>query len=207
MSAQVGTDPRGLPGHLPPGERILWQGAPDATGLARAAFHTRAVSIYFAMLAGVGFVLASSRGTTPTGAIATALAGVVAVGLLRLIAWFAARGAVYTLTDRRIVLRIGMTLPMSINLPLGRIAAVALSSDGDVALTLTETPPLGWLALWPHARPWRFARPEPMLRCLPDAADAAVRIGRVCLAVAPQGRLSEPAVNPIATPLPAAIPA
>ena len=29
------------------------------------------------------------------------------------------------------------------------------------------------LHLWPHARPWRVSRPEPMLRCVPDAAGVA----------------------------------
>jgi hypothetical protein len=29
------------------------------------------------------------------------------------------------------------------------------------------------LHLWPHARPWRVSRPEPMLRCVPDAAAVA----------------------------------
>lgn len=192
--------PRGLPEHLPAGERILWQGAPDAAALARSAFHTRAVAIYFAGLTAIGLGIALSRGTTPTGAAMTALCGAAAVALLRLIAWAAARGAVYTLTDRRLVLRIGIALPKSVNLPLSRIAAIDLSSGGDIALKLTETLPLGWLALWPHARPWRLARPEPTLRALPDAAAVAQRIGRACLAVAPEGRLSEPVAAAPAEP-------
>lgn len=193
MSGEAVGVPRGLPGHLPPGERILWQGAPDAGALARAAFHTRAVAIYFGVLTAIGLGLALAHRALPTGAAETALCGMSAVALLRLLAWGAARTTVYTLTDRRMVLRIGIALPKSINLPLDRIAEVNLSSGGDVALVLAETPPLGWVVLWPHARPWRLSRPEPMLRCLPDAAGVAGRIGRACLDRAPDGRLRSPA--------------
>ena len=42
----------GLPGRLPPGERILWQGSPEWRALARTAFHTRLVAGYFAALVG-----------------------------------------------------------------------------------------------------------------------------------------------------------
>ena len=35
---------RGLPGDLPEGEKILWQGAPDARTFARSALHTRWVT-------------------------------------------------------------------------------------------------------------------------------------------------------------------
>ena len=40
----------GLPGLLPPGEQILWQGSPDGRALARSAFHVRIVAGYFAIL-------------------------------------------------------------------------------------------------------------------------------------------------------------
>lgn len=177
MSGAAALPPRGLPGALPPGERILWQGAPDAAALARSAFHARQVALYFALLT----VLAFAVGRTPLAAIATAVGGCVAVALLTFLGWFAARTSVYTLTDRRLVLRIGMALPTSINLPLAKIAAIDLSERGDVAVRLSETPPLGWLVLWPHARPWRLSRPEPMLRCLPDAAAVATLIARATL--------------------------
>jgi hypothetical protein len=32
---------------------------------------------------------------------------------------------------------------------------------------------IGYLNLWPHARPWRMKHPEPMLRSVPDAAAVA----------------------------------
>ena len=42
---------RGLPGLLPAGEEILWQGAPAWQSLARSAFRTRLVAGYFLLLA------------------------------------------------------------------------------------------------------------------------------------------------------------
>ena len=52
----------GLPAMLPPGERILWQGAPDWRVLARTAFHTRLVAGYFALLALWALIGAAAQG-------------------------------------------------------------------------------------------------------------------------------------------------
>ena len=187
---------RGLPGNLPPGEHILWQGAPDPIRLARKAFYARGVAIYFAVLTAVALGLALAHHSALTGTLITGGLGIGAVALLHLLGWTAARASVYTLTDRRIVLRIGVALPTCVNLPLSRIAAVDVSAAGDVVLRLSDAPPLGWIALWPHARPWRLARPEPMLRALPDAADVAAQIARACVAVQPDGRMVAVPVAP-----------
>ena len=40
----------GLPGRLPEGETLLWQGAPDARTLLVRVFHLRFVGAYFALL-------------------------------------------------------------------------------------------------------------------------------------------------------------
>ena len=40
----------GLPEPLPPGEKLLWQGAPDWRTLAREALHVRKVAAYFGVL-------------------------------------------------------------------------------------------------------------------------------------------------------------
>jgi hypothetical protein len=196
----------GLPGRLPPGERILWQGRPDHRALARTAFHTRLVTAYFALLALWALASAALHGIgSPADLIGTAMtiiAGIVGVALLRLLAWGTARTTIYTLTNRRIVLRIGMALPKCINLPLAQIGAVDLATrgdgSGDIALAITGRQQLGYLAVWPHARPWRIAAPQPMLRALPDAADVAARIARTCLDVQPDGALTHP--EPAASP-------
>lgn len=192
----------GLPGVPPPGERILWQGSPDWRSLARTAFHTRAVAGYFALLAGVALI-----GGNGTGAVATIAVGGVGIALLHLLAWGAARTTLYTLTNRRIVFRIGMALPKCINLPLGMVGAVDLAArrdgSGDLSLTMTGKQRVGYAVLWPHARPWRLATPQPMLRAIPDAANVAAMIGRACLAANPGGKIAPVETNSETSGVPA----
>lgn len=183
----------GLPGLLPPGETILWQGSPEWRALARTAFHTRVIAGYFALLTLLALVNVVTNGGAMTGVGITALLGVVGVALLHLLAWGSARTTVYTLTNRRIVLRIGMAVPKCINLPLGSIASVDLAEradgTGDLPLALNGAPKLGYVALWPHARPLRIGRPVPMLRSVAGASTVAALIARTCLAVSPDGRI------------------
>lgn len=206
----------GLPGIPPPGEHILWQGSPDWRALARSAFHTRLVAGYFAVLAGWALVGVLTRGSGGPGGLAgvamTVIVGILAVGLLNLLAWGAARTTIYTLTNRRIVLRIGMALPKCINLPLALVGAVDLAArpdgSGDVPLAITGRQKLGYLGLWPHARPWKIVTPQPMLRAVPDAVRVAALIARTCRAANPEGRTA-PVAAPIAAPVtaPIAVPA
>jgi Bacterial PH domain len=105
-----------------------------------------------------------------------ALAG-LGLGLVGLMAWLSARGSVYTITDKRVVMRIGIVLTLTFNIPFKRIAAAGLHLDaagtGDIPLALLPPDRIAYLHLWPHARPWRLGRPEPMLRSVPDAAKVA----------------------------------
>lgn len=169
----------GLPGKLPAGERMLWQGAPDRRTLARTAFHTNLVLGYFAVLS----VIAAASGSR-FGTIATAICGVACFALLHLIAWGGARTTLYTLTDRRIVLRIGIAMPTCINLPLALVSSAGLrlhtGGTGDLPIALTDAPRLGYAVLWPHARPWKFGAPQPMLRGIPDAARVATLLAKAC---------------------------
>jgi len=182
---------RGLPGMLPPGEQIVWQGSPQWRALARGAFRTRLVMGYFALLAAWALVSAWSVHGTWLGVELTAGLGLTCVAVLHVLALLAARTTVYTLTNRRIVLRIGIAVPKCINLPLKMIGAVdlALHADGtgDVPLVIAGPAKLGILALWPHARPWRIVTPQPMLRAIPEAGAVAAQIARACRAVNPQG--------------------
>lgn len=179
----------GLPGPLPAGERILWQGKPEWRALARTAFHTRGVAVYFAVLTAVALASGSM-----TGLVMTVTLGSIGLALLHLLAWGSARSTIYTLTDRRLVMRIGMAVPKCINLPLGQLGSVDLAAradgTGDLPLTLLGAPKLGYATMWPHARPLRIARPQPMLRAVPDAASVAALIARTCLAVSPDGRIA-----------------
>ncbi|WP_062343174.1 photosynthetic complex putative assembly protein PuhB [Novosphingobium sp. CCH12-A3] len=175
---------RGLPGDLPAGESILWQGSPDWRTFARSALHTRWVSGYFAVLALFG--LASGK---LFGAGAAVVGGAITQGLLAVFAIAVAKTTVYTITNRRVVLRIGVALNKCVNLPLAMIGSADLrpqgSGHGDIALTLTGRHRLGFAMLWPHARPWRLGQPSPMLRALPDAEAVAKVLAKACSAVVP----------------------
>ncbi len=188
---------RGLPGYLPANERMLWQGSPDWKRLAYQAFHVRIVGGYFLLLGSWGAVQAARGLGTWMGVgitFALGLAGVVVLGALALLA---SKTTVYTLTDRRIVLRFGMALPKCINLPLATIVAADVRSfkdgTGDIPLQLDGPQRLGWIQLWPHARPWRAKDAQPMLRAIPDAARVAGLLGRTVGAA--QGK-------PVAVPAP-----
>ncbi|WP_137124554.1 photosynthetic complex putative assembly protein PuhB [Roseomonas sp. HF4] len=180
----------GLPERLPEGETLLWQGRPEWWGLARGALHVRGISAYFLLLALWRGAAITADGGGAAAALAGAatmlLIGAVPIAFLLVYAWFAAREAVYTITNRRIVLRVGLALPVTINLPFALVENAALSrradGSGDIALRLSGRQRASWIALWPHLRPWRLARPEPMLRSLADAEAVAQILGRALAA-------------------------
>jgi hypothetical protein len=192
--------PRGLPGPLPAGERLIWQGQPEFRGLALHVFHVRKVAIYFAaLILWRGWIAHADGRTLGEAAVHAAWAlplAALALGLLLALAWGYARTSVYTLTSKRVVIRTGLALPVTLNLPLASIASADLgrrSSDGDIALATVEGQSASWLLLWPHVRPWRMARPEPALKCLGDA-EAAARLLAIALAES-AGRQPEPVVG------------
>jgi hypothetical protein len=172
---------RGLPELLPAGEQMLWQGSPEWRALARRAFHVRKLVVYFAALVALRVAVVAGGPATAGDLLVSALwmvlLGATAIGLMTLMAWLSARATVYSLTDKRVVMRIGIVLTLTFNIPFKRIEAAGLHLDasgtGDLPLTLSGDDRIAWLHLWPHARPWRLERPEPMLRCVPQAAEVA----------------------------------
>lgn len=201
---------RGLPEALPPGERILWQGSPDPWRLAVEAFALPWVAGYFAVLA-VGRVAVSAAGAPLGEALSHAVPfvaiGAVACAVLWGIAWVQARATVYTLTNRRVGMRIGAALTMTLNLPYGQIGAARLDQrrggTGTVAFALPEDIRFSYLMTWPHVRPWHMARTQPALRCIPGAAGVAE-----ILAGAAEARVAEPVVTRRpAVPAPVPVPA
>jgi hypothetical protein len=174
----------GLPEPLPKGERMLWQGAPDFKDMAVRVFHLRKAAVYFAALIAfrAAFLTYSGQGFTDVlyGVMIPIVLAAIALGGLAILAWLTARTTAYTLTDQRVVMRIGIVLTLTFNLPLKRIETAGLQLNkngfGDIPLALNGGDRIGWLNLWPHARPWRLAKPEPMLRCIPDAQAFATQL-------------------------------
>jgi hypothetical protein len=182
----------GLPEALPPGETILWQGAPQRAALARRALHVRTIGLYFAALAawrGTSLALDGAGAVdVVAGAGLLVLLGAAAILPLWLFAWASARSTLYTITNRRVVIRAGVALPTSFNVPFAAIEAAGLKLHGegvgDIALRLVRDQKIAYVFLWPHARPWRFSRPEPALRCIPGAESVAQVLSRALAAAA-----------------------
>ncbi len=187
MSARPVTpaSPRGLPERLPAGERLLWQGAPDVRALLLHTFHIRAVALYFAIiLAWCALTIIGHGG--PAHAMRLALLhraelAVVPFVLMAAYAWSIRRSTTYSITNRRVVISFGIALPMTFNLPFSRIEAAGLRlyrcGAGDIPLRLQPGETLSYFVVWPHARPWRMARAEPMLRCVAGAEAASAILG------------------------------
>ncbi len=171
----------GLPELPPEGEKILWQGAPEWRGLALRAFHARKVAVYFGIFAAWKLVLGLTGDRLMADAALSALGvvvlGAAAVGLLVYLARISARTTVYTITNQRVVMRVGMAMPVTINLPFSRIESAALATTrdglGDIPLKPVKGNRVAYAVLWPHARPWRIAHPEPMLRSLEKADEVS----------------------------------
>jgi hypothetical protein len=182
----VSRPPAGLPENLPQGERLLWQGAPDWRTLATRAFHLRGWAIYFAVLIVWYIVSTLLSGTPPleTAVATSRFVGLALVPLLLIVvyAWAVSRATTYTITDRRVVIRLGLALPMTINLPFNRIDNASFHADadgsGNIALELAPGNKLAWFVLWPHARPWHMAKAQPMLRALPQVQGVAQMLAR-----------------------------
>ncbi len=164
----------GLPAPLPVGETVLWQGAPDWRQLALHAFHVRKIGIYFSLMLAVQAAYLLGEGAT-SGDLwrplsVSFLTAALALGMLAGVAWFAGRTTLYTLTSKRVVMRVGLVLTLTFNLPYKRIAAASLRRYGrrslDIALQLYPQDRIGWFHLWPHQRAWHLSHPQPTLRCL-----------------------------------------
>ena len=165
---------------------MLWQGKPRWRSLAVHAYHVRALAIYFAILtAWRGMIVASDGGDT-IGVIAAmawiVLLALAAIAVLGLLAWLSARSTIYTITDQRILMRFGIALPITLNIPFRVVDGVSLARHrdltGDIAVKVSGGDRVAYLVLWPHARPWRVNRPEPMLRSLAKSEEVAKVLSR-----------------------------
>lgn len=174
----------GLPERLPAGERILWQGSPDFGTLARRVFHLRKIGLYFALLVAAHGINLIASGSSLVQALLSLRwllpLALIGAGSVALLAWLTARSTVYTLTNKRVVLRVGIVLTVTFNVPLSRVASAGLRSHadgfGDITLALGGSDRIAWLQLWPSVRPWRFTKPEPMLRSVPNAQQLSAQL-------------------------------
>lgn len=180
----------GLPQALPPGERILWSGVPDWKAVAVDVFHIRAIALYALALVAWRTATAVYDGQTLVeAAISVAvLAGVLATGLLIIgvLAYFTATTTRYTITNKRVAMRIGVALTMTVNLPFREIVSADMRPSafgtGAIALAMNSASKISYLALWPHARRFHFSNPQPMLRGIKDVDAVAAILAHALVA-------------------------
>lgn len=178
---------RGLPDYLPSDETLVWQGEPDFKTMARRVFHVRSVAIYFAILIVVHLAVQASGNASLAEVILGSAwmfgLGVLAVGILSLLAFAYARTTIYTLTDKRLVLRFGVAMPMMVNIPLSIVTAANMrrydDGSGDIVLSLEQKKRLSYMMLWPNVRGWRINPTEPALRSIANVDALAESLASV----------------------------
>ena len=179
---------RGVAEALPPGERVLWEGAPQPRALTRHLLFIRPITAYFAVMVAwwIAAQPASVTGLAFWGPLASqvALVGLVLLGARGLGAWIAS-ATTYAITDRRLVMRIGIVFPITVNIPLAYVHGAQLRTfadgTGQIALQLDPKEKLAWVVLFPHVRSWRIGRPEPLLRGLGDPTAVGAILRRATL--------------------------
>jgi hypothetical protein len=108
-----------------------------------------------------------------------------------------------------VLVRQGVAVPVTLNLPLQYIEAAGLrlfrDGTGDIAMTICHAQRIAFIINWPHLKPGRFTRPEPSLRALDDAREAArILAGALAAESVPDESPSRDAPPPVRTPRSAA---
>ena len=196
----------GLPQELPEGEHILWQGRSEYSSLATSTLHLKKLAGYFAALLALRVALKMGDGVplaeALSGSLGLVVLAVVALGLLAYYAKRAAAASMFTITDRRIVLRCGVAVPVTVNLPYTIIdsAELRLHNDGsgDISIRTDRKSRASYVLLWPMVKPFRWFNVQPVLRGIRNAESVAETLARALAAheIAVQGGET--------TPLPAA---
>jgi hypothetical protein len=179
-----------LPKKLPEGEAVVWCGRPSLGSLARHAFHLPGLAIYFAFLVGWVVLHALWLGYPPRDIGISGLKvlglSVTALGLVGGYAWMVARNTEYTITTGRVILRIGLWLPIWVNIPFAEISSSGLrlfkDGSGNLELEVNKARRISYLLVWPHAKAFRLRYPVPVMLSVPDAQSVAGLFGQTVAA-------------------------
>lgn len=174
---------RGLPEIPPEGEHILWQGSPTVRSIMHRVMHLGMVTVYFTALFAWAAYEFVGDGLSLSQALGAASIMIVPLGfllfLLAFLAWAIAKTSVYTVTNRRIVLRVGVALSKAVNIPFAQIvgAEERVCRDGtvDIAVQMAGDVRPHYLLLWPHVKPRNWRQVKPLLRGI-KAEDPVRRI-------------------------------
>lgn len=173
-----------LPAALPDGEHVVWQGSPSWWALARS-LHIKLVTVYMVVLLGwyVGDGLWHGEPAPLLHIARMSAIAILAVVLFASYAFLVCWSTSYTATNRRLIIQSGIALPISFNIPFSILASIdwrASNDDsGDIVLSLEQGNKIGYLAIWPHARPWQLSQVHPMLRAIPQVKNVAGQLARL----------------------------
>ncbi|HSG54464.1 MAG TPA: photosynthetic complex putative assembly protein PuhB, partial [Paracoccaceae bacterium] len=154
---------KGLPERPPEGEHILWQGRPHWWALTRDSLNLYWVAVYFVVLAVWRYVTLMDQVSAASAFRASfpfIILGGIVCAILLIVGFVQARATVYTITNRRVAMRIGAALTVTLNLPYTQITNASLSlrrnGTGTIALEPGGPLPVGYVMCWPHVRPWQI---------------------------------------------------
>ena len=174
----------GLPELLPKGEVILWQGRPNWLRLTIESLNLWWVIGYFGLLAAWRFLSVIDYmpfGTSISASIPFLFVAAFVGLLLCSVGYIQAKATLYTITNRRVAMRIGAALTVTLNLPFTKIdnAAVAIKRGGfgNIAFETSGKTKFSYFVLWPHARSWYCSKPQPTLRCIADIEKVSSILG------------------------------
>jgi hypothetical protein len=138
---------------------------------------------YLAAFVGLRLVTGLQNGEGVKAVIAAAQATalcVLCIGVVSLLAWGYARVTLYSITSERIVMRIGVAIPITVNVPFRRIASADLkasATEGDIVLQLSSSGGIAWVHLWPHVQTRFIAKPRPTMLSLARPTEVARLLG------------------------------
>ena len=118
----------GFPESLPVSEKVLWQGSPCAWLIARRIFFLPHLFLYFLILSFLTLTVNSDVLTLKdllVKFLSYMSLGMVAIFLLLAISYLISSTTVYSITDKRVVMRIGIVLNLSLNIPFSKIETAA----------------------------------------------------------------------------------
>ncbi|MEO1027767.1 MAG: photosynthetic complex putative assembly protein PuhB [Pseudomonadota bacterium] len=187
----------GLPQALPEDEKILWQGKPGVLATMFGALRLRWIIGWFVIATAARFAnlsATSAEQSQMNEALFGSLAfGIVALLVIWLLALAMSRPAIFTITNKRVVLRYGFAVRKYINAPFSQLASAELKQRhanlGDIALQMEDGVRIGYLHLWPFARPFKYLKPQPMLRGIREPEMVAKILADAVKAHSP-GRIS-----------------
>ena len=169
-----------LPEELPVGENVLWQGQPDFRSSLKRLFLLPHLLFYFLLLFISFFLFETMEYGLKYSVVQLAsnllLAG-LAVVLFMGLCYLTVTTTKYTLTDKRLVMRVGIVLTVTFNIPYKKISSadhkVYSDGTGDISVDLTPPNKIAYVHLWPHCRPFHFGSPRPRLTCISEVEKVA----------------------------------